>query len=50
MKFYDCIGKQRNLKSAKKYLINWDVNSRSKFQNKVKIFLKDYWKHDIVFE
>jgi len=50
MKFYDCVGKQRNLKSAKKYLINWEGKSRSKFQNNVKNFLKSYWVHDIVFE
>jgi len=50
MKFYDCVGKQRNLKSAKNYLIDWDISSRSKFQNKVKVFLKPYWCHDVVFE
>ena len=50
MKFLDPLGKQRNLKGAKKYLINWEGKSRSKFQNNVKNFLKSYWVHDIVFE
>lgn len=50
MKFIDPLGKQRNLKSAKKYLIKWEDKSRSKFQKRVKDFLKDYWCNDIVFE
>ena len=50
MKFYDSYGKTRNLKNPKKYLIDWDGSSRSKFQNNVKNFLKDYWLNDIVFE
>mgnify|MGYP003635854190 FL=1 len=50
MKFLDPYGKPRNLKGAKKYLIDWNALSRSKFQNKVKDFLKPYWKHDVVFE
>jgi len=50
MKFLDPFGKQRNLKNAKKYLIDWELKSRSKFQNRVKVFLMPYWKNDIVFE
>ena len=50
MKFLDCHGKIRNLKNAKKYLIDWDSKSRSKFQKSVKDFLKPYWQNDIVFE
>ena len=50
MKFVDSYGKQRNLKNAKKYLIDWSKPSRSKFQTQVKKFLKKYWKNDIVFE
>jgi hypothetical protein len=50
MKFLDPLGRPRNLKSAKKYLIDWEADSRSKFQNRVKEFLKPYWKNDIVFE
>ena len=50
MKFVDEYGKQRNLKNAKKYLIDWHKPSRSKFQTKVKKFLFEYWQNDIVFE
>lgn len=50
MKFVDPLGRPRNLKGAKKYLIDWEAKSRSKFQNRVKDFLKPYWKNDIVFE
>ena len=50
MKFFDAAGRRRNLKNAKKYLIDWDKPSRSKFQTYVKEFLRPYWKNDIVFE
>ena len=50
MKFVDQYGKQRNLKNAKKYLIDWHKPSRSKFLTKVKKFLFEYWQNDIVFE
>jgi len=50
MKFIDSYGRERNLKNAKKYLINWDKPSRSKFQTRVKDFLRSYWQHDVVFE
>ena len=50
MKFVDLYGKTRNLKNAKKYLIDWNKPSRSKFQTQVKKFLWDYWQHDVVFE
>ncbi|NVM34356.1 MAG: hypothetical protein HWN81_02095 [Candidatus Lokiarchaeota archaeon] len=50
MKFLDPLGRPRNLKSAKKYLIDWDAKSRSKFQSRIKNFLKPYWKNDVVFE
>ena len=43
MKFVDQYGKQRNLKNAKKYLIDWHKPSRSKFQTKVKKFLFEYY-------
>ena len=38
MKFFDVNGKERNLKNAKKYLIDWEKPSRSKFQTTVKQF------------
>jgi|TARA_R100001460_G_scaffold286_6_gene1386 hypothetical protein len=50
MKFIDVYGRERNLKNAKKYLINWEKPSRSKFQTRVKSFLQPFWIHDIVFE
>lgn len=50
MKFLDPYGHPRNLKNAKKYLIDWNANSRSKFQKKIKDFLANSWKNDIVFE
>jgi len=50
VKFLDPLGRPRNLKGAKKYLINWNGKSRSKFQKNVKDFLKPYWENDIVFE
>ena len=50
MKFFDASGRRRNLKNAKKYLIDWDKPSRSKFQTYVKEFLRPCWKNDIVFE
>lgn len=37
-------------KNVSKYLINWDKESRSKVQFKVKQFLKTYWKNQIVYE
>ena len=37
-------------KNVSKYLINWDGKSRSKFQEKVKAFLKPYWSYCIVYE
>ena len=50
MKFIDQYGRERNLKNPKKYLIAWDKPSRSKFQSRVKEFLRVYWQNDIVFE
>ncbi len=37
-------------RNDKQYLIDWDKPSRSKEQTKVKEFLKQYWKNDIVYE
>jgi hypothetical protein len=50
MKFIGLNGKELNLKNPKKYLIDWEKQSRSKFQSQTKNFLKPYWQHDIVFE
>ena len=37
-------------KYVQKYKIKWDGKSRSKFQRRVKQFLKPYWFSSIVFE
>ena len=37
-------------KNDSKYRIKWDQSSRSKEQTKLKQFLYQYWKNDIVFE
>ena len=50
MKFIGLNNRPLNLKNPKKYLIDWDQKSRSKFQYTIKRFLKPYWEHDIVFE
>jgi very-short-patch-repair endonuclease len=50
MKFKTLDGKERNLKNAKKSIIDWEAKSKSKFQKEVKDFLKKYWIGDVVFE
>lgn len=50
MKFKTLTGSETSLKNAKKYLINWKKQSRSKFQMSVKNFIQPYWANDIVFE
>lgn len=50
MKFINASGRQEKLPNYKKYEINWESKSRSKFQKKIKDFLFFYWEHDRVFE
>lgn len=50
MKFKTLDGKDRTLRNAKSYIIDWDGKSKSKFQFDVKKFLKKYWSGDVVFE
>jgi hypothetical protein len=50
MKFKTLMGSTVELKNAKKYLIDWNAGSRSKFQRSVKEFLFPFWRSDIVFE
>lgn len=50
MKFKTLSGSTAELKNAKKYLVKWGAESRSKFQFSVKEFLFPYWRTDIVFE
>lgn len=49
MKWITYTGKQRLL-NEKRFLIDWDGPSLSKFQFKVKQFFKKYWIDDIVGE
>ena len=50
MTFKTLLGKRRRIKRPVIYLINWEKNSRSKLQSKVKNFLKVFWDGDVVFE
>lgn len=50
MKFQTLHGTERRAKNLRKYLINWDGGSKSKFQKKIKNFLKEYWENHVVFE
>lgn len=50
MKFKTLDGKDRVVKNLKNSLVKWDAKSKSKLQQKVKLFLKSYWQGDVVFE
>jgi hypothetical protein len=50
MKFFTLYGKYRPLKHSFKYKIDWNKNSRSKFQTNVKNILYDFWRFDLVYE
>jgi len=50
MVFKTLFGSTKKVKAARKYIIKWDDNSKSKVQTSVKKYLKKYWFHDIVFE
>ena len=50
MKFQTLHGTERRAKNLRKYLIKWDGDSKSKFQKKIKNFLKEYWENHVVFE
>lgn len=50
MRFKTLSGSTAELKNARKYLVKWEAESRSKFQFSVKEFLFSYWRTDIVFE
>tara|TARA_Y100000593_G_C4320670_1_gene343598 strand:+ start:585 stop:1004 length:420 start_codon:yes stop_codon:yes gene_type:complete len=49
LKLFNITGKLVT-KNVSKYVINWDEESRSKLQFKVKQFLKPYWRYQMVFE
>lgn len=50
MEFLSLNNKKKRCKNLKKYLIDWDSHSRSKFQVEVKNYLRKYWESNIVFE
>ena len=50
MKFKTLTGSFKRVSKPRKYLIEWDSESRSKIQFKAKQFLKNYWEKHIVFE
>jgi len=50
MEFLSLNNKRRRCKNARNYIIDWTMDSRSKFQTEVKKFLRKYWLHNIVFE
>lgn len=45
MKLLDTFGRTKNI-SLKKYKIDWDKESKSKFQFNIKQFFKQYWGSD----
>ena len=50
MVFKTLIGSTKRLSKPKRYVIDWAKPSRSKLQTTTKLFIKDYWLHDVVFE
>ncbi len=50
MVFKTLYGSLKKVRTARKYLIDWNSKSKSKVQNSVKKYLEKYWEQDIVFE
>ena len=50
MKFKTLTGSVRKVIGIQKYMIDWDGDSKSKFQKSVKDFLKKYWERQVIFE
>ena len=50
MKFKTLQGSFKRIPKVKKYIIEWNEESRSKLQFSVKKFLEKYWKNHVVFE
>ena len=50
MVFKTLIGSTKRLSKPKRYSINWSAPSRSKLQTTTKVFIKEYWLNDVVFE
>jgi hypothetical protein len=45
VKLIDVFGRSKNV-ALKKYRINWEKDSKSKFQFNIKQFFKNYWQYD----
>jgi hypothetical protein len=50
LKFKTLTGSTRKIIGVQKYVIDWESDSKSKFQKSVKNFLKEYWFRHVVFE
>ena len=50
MKFFKANGTLGTLAKSHKYIADWDSKTRSKFQDKVKEFIRPAWEFDVVFE
>ena len=50
MKFTTLQGRTKRVSKIRKYLIDWEANSRSNIQYDTKSFLKNYWSNNVVFE
>ena len=50
MKFKDNNGREKVIKAAWKYRVNWEKKCRSKFQKRIKDWLRNYWEKDMLYE
>lgn len=50
MEFLTLNSKKKRCKNIKDYIIDWNSESRSKFQTNVKRFIVKYWSGNVVFE
>ena len=50
MKFKTLHGGLKRIPKVRKYIVNWDAESKSKIQFRTKQFLKKYWTNNVVFE
>lgn len=50
MYFINVRGRKQKLKNSHKYFIDWELESRSKFQTQIKDLLFDIWGADFVIE
>tara|TARA_Y100000361_G_C11157496_1_gene345108 strand:- start:1722 stop:2132 length:411 start_codon:yes stop_codon:yes gene_type:complete len=50
VKFKTLNGSTRSVFKIKRFIIDWDAESKSKIQFNAKQFLKKYWSYNVVFE